>query len=727
MGLFSTAFRVHPSNVSEKAWEKGGFLLGGSPSYTGKNVTEESALEFTAVWSAVTQLSQDIAALPLHLYKRMQPRGKRRWTQSSLYHLMHMQPNPEMTSMVYRERGMRDALLWGNSYSEIVENEAGVVAALWPLDPDGMLPKRVHGELFYFYEDPEGKIAIFTSRQILHVPGFGNGIVGYNPVNKGKQAIAIGQAIEEFSGRFFGQGAKPGAVLEHPEVLDNEGRQNLKDTWYLAHGGLSESHRIAVLEEGMKLKEYGVDPEKAQMLLSKEFSVVEVARIFNIPPHRLKDLTRATFSNIEHSDLEYAKYSLNPWLVRFEQTYTTKLLTPKQQKNLFYEHSLDALLRGDLLSRYQAYASGIQNGILSPNDAREIENKNPYEGGNEYFIQLNMQNVKDVGLEEIVDEDLSTEPPEGERSFENDDEFDEFNDLENCECGCEDESKHIEKRKEEKRLKSIQGIRRIKRSFLKPLKKVAQEVVNKETQAVKRAVKKYIADVEDRTEERGVSGFRKWMDSFYDTHAGFVEQKFKPILNTYQEMVMREAGSIIGVEIGAGDLERFFEETVKSFVTRYIGSSHGQLESIVSKMSAEDLELMATAINTRMDEWFVKRADKLAKDESVRFANSTARQSWITGGVTRFRWQTVGKNCPFCNALNGRIVGVKKNFLNAGDIMYVSSAGWVDIKNKDGKYTEKGSPSVIPEGQTVQALKTYGNRLHAPVHRSCDCMVVPSI
>lgn len=733
MGLLSTAFRVHPSSVSEEAWEKGGFLLGGSPTYTGKAVTEESALEFTAVWSAVTQIAQDKAGLPLHLFKRLKPRGKIRWTSNPLYHLMHTQPNPEMTSMVYRERGMRDVLLWGNDYSEIVENEEGVITALWPLLPDKMIPKRVNGELFYFYSDPDGKTAIFTSRQILHIPGFGNGIMGYNVVNKGKQAIGIGQAIEEFSGLWFGNGARPGAIFEHPENLSSDAQDRLKSSWYLAQGGLSKSHRVAILEEGMKLKEYGVDPEKSQMILSKQFSINEIARLLNMPPHRLRDLTRATFSNIEHSDLEYAKYTLMPWAIRYEQGYNIKLLTPKQQKTLFFEHDMDGLLRGDIKSRYEAYSKGIQNAILSPNDVREKENMNPYDGGDEYVIQLNMQLMSEIGIDDFESDDSGqTEPPEGEnenRSFE-DNENNE--DLSDCDCGCIDKIEHRAKKKK-KRAKSVKGIERIRRSFIKPLTKTAQEVVNKETRAVKKAVKRFLFDVDEKKslkpmiyEERGVSAFRKWMDSFYEQHAGFVEQKFKPILRTYQELVAREAGSVIGVEIGAGDLEKFFDETLESFVKRYIGSSSGQLESIVKDIPADELENMAIAINQRMDEWFVKRADKLAKDESVRFANSTARESWVVSGVTKFRWQTVSENCPFCNALNGRIVGVQKNFLNAGDVMWVSDSGWIDIKDKNGKFVEKGSPSTIPEATKVQALKTYGNRLHPPVHQGCDCQVVPS-
>lgn len=691
MSLLGTAFRVHPSSVSEKAWEKGGFLLGGgSPSYTGKNVTEESALEFTAVWSAVTQISQDKASLPLDLFKRLSPRGKKRWTSNPLYHLMHTQPNPEMTSMVYRERGMRDVLLWGNDYSEIVEDEAGVTTELWPLFPDKMIVKRIGGELFWFYSDPNGKTAIFTARQILHIPGFGNGIMGYNPINKGRQAIAIGQAIEEFSGLWFGQGAKPGAILEHPENLSEDAQKRLKKSWYVAHGGLSKSNRVAILEEGMKLKEYGVDPEKSQMLESKEFSVVEIARIFNIPLHRLKSLIRATFSNIEHQDLEYAKYTLRPWLVRYEQAYNTKLLTPKQQKNLFFEHNLDGLLRGDIASRYESYSKGIQNGVLSPNDAREKENLNPYIGGDEYFIQLNMQNVKDVGLEEDTDEVLSTEPPEGEDEGRG---FDDSGDLENCECGCLDGSEHIEKREYEKRAKSVRGIGRIRKAFLKPLKKTAQEVINKETVAVKRAVKKFIADVE----ERGVNDFKKWTDGFYDTHAGFVEQKFAPILRTYQEMIAKEAGSVLGSEVSIDDLEAFLNETIESFVERYISSSRGQIDSIIKDITAEDLEALAIALNLRMDEWFERRSSKVANDESVRFANSTSRETWLVLGTTSLIWVTVGKNCPFCNSLSGKRVGISKPFMQAGG-------------------------SIKAGGRE---LKSYGNRFHPPIHQGCNCLIVP--
>ena len=344
MSLIKRAFekRVHPSKNDDALWKIFG---GGMATHTGLDVTEDIALSSTAVWSAWTQLSQDVAALPLHLLERLNP-GKKKAVDNPLYRLIHLQPNPEMTSMQWREAEMFNVLGWGNCYSEIERSNGNEIIGLWPLVSRDMEVRRIGKELFYIYQLPGGGVAIFPRNRILHISGFSpNGIMGFNPIAKNSEAIGLSLALEEYAARFFGNGAKPPVVLEHPETLGEEALKNLKASWQEMQGGLSNSHRMAILEEGMKLHEYGTSPEDSQALDSRKFQVQEVARIFNMPVHRLKELTNATYTNIIHQDLEYAKYTLQPWLVRKEQGYTTQLLSIKNQVKLFFEHDLRGLLR----------------------------------------------------------------------------------------------------------------------------------------------------------------------------------------------------------------------------------------------------------------------------------------------------------------------------------------------------------------------------------------------
>lgn len=388
--------RAHPSQDTE--WYR--LLYGLDAPFTttsGATVTEERAVELTAVWSAITQIAASIASLPLHLYKRL-AKGKSKANNHPLYNTMHMKPNPEQTSMIFRECQAGQLLVWGNSYAEIERDGAGQVMALWPLLSKHVEIHRMPEGLIYKYQPPELKPEFLRRDQVLHIVGFSaQGLMGYNPIMKQKEAIGLGMALNEYAGRFFSNGARPSAVLEHPMQLSQEAQDRLRTNWNKIHQGLSRSHRVAILEEGMKLHEFGFSAAEAQSLESRKFTISDIARIWNMPPHMLKDLDRATFSNIAHQGEDFVRYCLNPWLVRTEQCYTTQLLSEKDQKKYFFEHTVEGLLRGTIQDRYSVYATGRQWGILSINDCREKENMNPVDGGDVYMVPLNMIPADQVG------------------------------------------------------------------------------------------------------------------------------------------------------------------------------------------------------------------------------------------------------------------------------------------------------------------------------------------
>lgn len=372
------------------------FLFGTSTS--GKTVNERTALQTTAVYACVRILAETIASLPLHTY-RYTTNGKEKATDHSIYYLLHSEPNSEMTSFVLRETLMGHLLLWGNAYAQIIRDGRGRVVALYPLLPNKMMVNRnEQGQIYYQY-DKDGQYYYLRNYEVLHIPGLGfDGLVGYSPIAMAKNAIGMAIATEEYGAKFFANGANPGGVLEHPGVVKDPAR--VRDSWNAVYQGSTNAHRVAVLEEGMKFQSIGIPPEQAQFLETRKFQINEIARIFRIPPHMIGDLEKSSFSNIEQQSLEFVMYTLDPWVVRWEQAIQKALFSESEKRQYFVKFNVDGLLRGDYQGRMNGYAVARQNGWLSSNDIRELENLNriPAElGGDLYLINGNMTKLAEAG------------------------------------------------------------------------------------------------------------------------------------------------------------------------------------------------------------------------------------------------------------------------------------------------------------------------------------------
>lgn len=406
MGLFSNIFKARDKPKARTTGSNYSFFFGGTTS--GKPVNEHTAMQMTAVYSCVRILAEAVAGLPLHLYKYTASGGKEKALSHPLYFLLHDEPNPEMSSFVFRETLMTHLLLWGNAYAQIIRNGKGEVIALYPLMPNRMSVDRdSSGALYYTYtrysdEAPtmNGMTVTLRSSDVLHIPGLGfDGLVGYSPIAMAKNAIGMAIACEEYGAKFFANGAAPGGVLEHPGTIKDP--QKVRDSWNAAYQGSSNSHRVAVLEEGMKYQPIGISPEQAQFLETRKFQINEIARIFRVPPHMVGDLEKSSFSNIEQQSLEFVKYTLDPWVIRWEQAISRALLRPDEKKLYFAKFNVDGLLRGDYVSRMNGYATARQNGWMSANDIRELENLDripPELGGDLYLINGNMTKLADAGI-----------------------------------------------------------------------------------------------------------------------------------------------------------------------------------------------------------------------------------------------------------------------------------------------------------------------------------------
>jgi len=370
-------------------------------------VNQSTAMGVGAFTAGIRLIAEDIASMPLITYERLE-KGKRRAPEHPAYAMLHDAPNPEMTSMVFRETGIAHMYSWGNWYAEKELNGLGVPVRLWPLRPDRMTPEWKDGKRIYKYVLPDGSGVVLPANRVFHVPGWGfDGLIGYSRVTLMRRALEGAIVASEYGLRTLANDARPGVTIKHPQQIGAAAKKNIADSWDERHSGLSNAQRTAVLDEGMTIEETGFSPEDAQFLESKQWSLVEVAQGLRLAPHKLSDFTRATFSNIEEANIDHVVGTLGPPCVRIEQQADKDIIGDPR---FFAEHLQDALLRGKTLDRYNAYriASG---GIswLNGDDIRERENMNPMpDGQGQVFLAPLASAPIDMLADAIVDRNGST-------------------------------------------------------------------------------------------------------------------------------------------------------------------------------------------------------------------------------------------------------------------------------------------------------------------------------
>ena len=394
--ILSSLFKSRASPKNSFWQNSYAFFFGPTPS--GKTVNERTAMATSAVYACVRVLSETIASLPLHVYRRT-GQGKEKAMDHGLYYLLHDEPNPEMTSFVFRETLMGHLLLWGNAYAQIIRDGRGKVIGLYPLLPDRMEVGRTEeGELYYRYQK-EGREYLLRREEMLHIPGLSfDGLVGYSPIAMAKNSIGMALATEEYGSRLFANDARPSVVLEHPGILKDPAK--IRESWNQIYRGSENAHKVAVLEEGMSVKTLSMPPEQAQFLETRKFQIEEICRIFRVPPHLIASLDKATFSNIESQSISFIDNTIVPWVSRFEQAMQKALFTGKEKQQHLIKFNLNGRLRGDAQSRAAFYQTMRQNGIMSANDIRELEEMNLIpddEGGNKYLVNGNFVDMADAG------------------------------------------------------------------------------------------------------------------------------------------------------------------------------------------------------------------------------------------------------------------------------------------------------------------------------------------
>lgn len=644
----------------------------GAPSMAGPAVSEESSLRSAAVYACVRIIAEDIASLPLIVYRRV-GRTTERARQHPLYTVLHDLANPQMTSFEWRELMLSHLLLWGNGYSEIDYGGGNTVRALWPLRPDRVeeINRVAGGRLEYVYRLPDNSLRTLPGYRVHHIKGLGgDGLRGWSPIRlAGRQAVGLGLAAEEFGARFFSNGARPGLLLKAPGKLSDPAYNRLKEAFAGEHQGLSNAHRTKILEEGLDIATIGIPPNEAQFLETRKFQVQEIARIFRVPPHLLADLDRATFSNIEHQSLSYVIHTLRPWLVRHEQAIYRDLIAVEERPDYFVRYQVAGLLRGDTATRYAAYTTAITTGWMTRNEARELEELNPLDGLDEPLVPLNMIEV-------------GAEPPAPTPAPTRDDHA--HGELRMAADVSEPEP--WDERAERVRVDRQALMRRHVRMW----EDAASRAVKREVADIRKALPRHIG-------KRDAAGFEEWLATFYEQMRGWLPDYFRALLTTYAETIMAAVAAEVGGEPRPldDDLKAWIEGYLTNLAAVHTVGGEKQLRALVAE--AEDEESLAAAVEDRLTGWEDNRATKTALEQAFEAGNALAIVGYVYAGRKFLRWSARGESCPLCRKLDGRRIPIGGAFADEGDTV-----------DADG----------------VDPLPVVRKVRHGPLHSGCDCVTI---
>jgi HK97 family phage portal protein len=661
--------------------------FGGEETASGVRVSPESAMTYSAFFAAVRVISEDVANCPLPLFERQPGGGKKVATEHSLYGVLNQVANPLMTAVTLRKTLQAHALTWGNGVAAKKYNGAGQLIEAWPLRPDQLFIDVEEVEpgvpkVLYRYTPESGPASVFFPDEVLHIAGLGyDGVCGYSVVHQARTSIGLGLATEEFGARWFGNGSRPAGVLTHPSTVSDGARKRMKTDWRNLHRGLHQSHEIALLEEGVTWQAIGIPPEDAQFLETRQFEVEDMARWFRLPPHKLAQLLRATFSNIEHQGIDYVNSSLRSWLVEWEQQIMLSCLTPAERKRFYVEHNTDKLTQGDFKTQMDGYAVGRNWGIWNADDVREKLNENPLPDGKgqTYLSPLNMVPAMSPEDAKAAAEAAAAKPaPE----------------LPAPPPAVDDEGQAVDDpaRSRGLRGRGVEARRRMARAFSPLIADADLRLAKLEQAEIRKLVRKHL-DLA-RSNDTRAGSISVFLAAVWELLTGTVRTKtaerLEPILQSLAAEVVVDAAADVAFA-GEVDLRRFVTAYVASHVDYRVNSEYGQIRAAVER----EPEAPQAEVEKVLDRWVTDRPERTAKWESKQLSNASARETWRAAGVPRMTWVVNGDTCPFCTALDGRTVGIDTPFVSAG--------------------------AEVGLGKQMQVQR---NTFHPPLHPECDCELV---
>ena len=631
--------------------------LEGPVTKAGTRVNQKSALKISAVYSAISIIAQTIASMPKTINRRIPGGGSERAIDHPLYDRLHNKPNDFslMTSWQWIFASLVHKYLWGNWYTYI-DGDSYRDRQFIPLFPDRTYPDPEH-KGWYVTEIDKKQVRI-PDRKILHIPHFTyDGVTGKGVIHFAAESLGLARAQDEFASLYFGKGTHAGGFVEIAGKMDPEVRERHMADFNQKYRGLGKAFSVIWLSGGATYKPEEVDLTKAQALESRNFSVIDVARWMNVPPHILKDLSRATFSNIEHQSLELVMLTFMPLATQIEQAMNIALFDDEERREYFVKIELKGLLRGDLKARTEFYKTMLDRGVYSADEVRAFEDINPQPDGigKVYLVPFNMQDKATLAVPQV-------DPG--------------------------DSAQRTERRLVLPVSRRTGALRRkVTLQYMESFTSYGTGLVGKEIKAVRDAVKAFLS--KDKSTD-----FLAFLDEYYRDFGSLIEQAAGPLLTSYSNAIMPIAQNEVGVDLDiTSDIDVFTRDYLSYLAVRHTGSSKGQLKKIVlesetQEVTAEDLVL------ERLDEWEEKRPGKIAMRESYRAESAFTRAVFKSIGVMKIISVAFGKSCPYCTALSGMVIGIDEVFLPAGEFQ--------------------------PEGADEPLIVSSARR-HPPYHDGCDC------
>lgn len=528
----------------------------------GVDVSPESTLGITAMWNGVHLIANALAMVPLRLYRRRRNGGRDEAREDPRFRIVHRRPNRWQTSFGWRQMAQGHLLLRGNTFAQKVLRGSGSLAELVPLHPTRMTVHVDGLELVYEYLRSDGTRRFFRASEILHVRGLStDGLVGYCPVTVLRESLGAITATDTFAARFFRNQAQPRGVLQTKANLKDEQYERVRKQWADTHAGVDNAHKPAILEGGLEWHAVGFSAEDAQLIGSKNFNVQEAARILNIPPHKLKEMSRTTFNNIEHQSIEWVVDSIQPWAENWEQQLDADLLTEREQATMYFKFDLKALLRGDSAQRAAYFQARFNTGSITPNEIRALDEEDPIEGGDRAYVQKNLvpaDRVDDVVTKEAAPSPAPAPPAGGEE-----------------EDG------------------SVAAAARL-RAFVPVLADAARRQLHREITAGERAARKG-----DWTQ------FRVWLDEYYGEAAGTFAQALVPLA--------RAMAGVTGLEPAVTSV------AVQAYSVAAAGAViHESLTALRTAVRDTPPEELGEQLASMWESWRESRPDQVAEREVAR-------------------------------------------------------------------------------------------------------------
>jgi len=629
-------------------------------------ISADEAVQIATAFRCIVLLAENTASMPLPVYEDAQG-GRIKRRDLPVYNVLNHQANPYVTAMDFRSAMMWQACLYGTGYAEIVRSKMGEPVELWII-PSHRVRPVVGMDVKFEITMPDNSKQTWAQDRIFRVNWMTDtGITGIRPLNLFKKVFEIAVNTDTYANSYFKNGGAPSGVLEH-NVKDPEMQKQMKADFKSAYTGKPGAHRLIFLEEGMKYIPISIPPNQGQMIESRKFNVIEVCRIFNVQPHKVFEMENTIKSNIEQSSQDFITTTLLPWAVRWQQSVYRDLITKDQKKKLYAEMMFDSLLRGDIETRYKAYATGRMWGWLSANDVRLKENESTIDGGDNYLTPMNMFDSRELTnySEKLAEPTVKTESKSEVRTE------------------TRASRDKIQRKQAQARAKLASRNRPV---FASAGARIAKRQANE----VKKAAKKFLPDGQTRQ-------FLEWVDDYFGKAPDWIQRDIKAealsLANAISDLA---ASQVDGETLPDEDVRTMIDDYSLNFGTRTAESKKAQLNKIVEEnINSEELQAV---IEERATEWEEKDGDKISANETVFIASMVARALFRHNGYTKLKFiNTSGKSCPFCSQLDGQIVGISEPLIAEGE----------SITASDGS-----------------GMKIYGAKMHTPIHQGCQCDIVP--